>query len=63
VPVDIRLIATTARDLEQEVREGRFREDLYYHLNVLPLNVPALREHSEDIPELLNFYVDRFVMQ
>ncbi len=63
VPVDIRLIATTARDLEQEVREGRFREDLYYHLNVVPLHVPALREHSEDVPELLNFYVDRFVMQ
>ncbi len=63
VPVDIRVIATTSRDLEQEVREGRFREDLYYHLNVVPLTVPALREHSEDVPELLNFYVDRFVMQ
>jgi two-component system nitrogen regulation response regulator NtrX len=63
VPVDIRVIATTARDLEQEVREGRFREDLYYHLNVVPLHVPPLREHSEDVPELLNFYVDRFVVQ
>ena len=63
VPVDIRVIATTARDLEQEVREGRFREDLYYHLNVVPLEVPPLREHSEDVPELLNFYVDRFVVQ
>ncbi len=63
VPVDIRVIATTSKDLEQEVREGRFREDLYYHLNVVPLTVPALREHSEDVPELLNFYVDRFVVQ
>lgn len=63
VPVDIRVIATTSRDLEQEVREGRFREDLYYHLNVVPLSVPPLREHSVDVPELLNFYVDRFVVQ
>jgi DNA-binding NtrC family response regulator len=63
VPVDIRVIATTSKDLEQEVREGRFREDLYYHLNVVPLTVPPLREHSEDVPELLNFYVDRFVVQ
>jgi len=63
IPVDIRVIATTVRDLDQEVREGRFREDLYYHLNVVPLTVPPLREHSEDVPELLNFYVDRFVVQ
>jgi two-component system nitrogen regulation response regulator NtrX len=63
VPVDIRVIATTSRDLEQEVREGRFREDLYYHLNVVPLTVPPLRQHAEDVPELVNFYVDRFVMQ
>ena len=63
IPVDIRVIATTSRDLEQEVREGRFREDFYYHLNVVPLTVPPLREHNEDVPELLNFYVDRFVVQ
>jgi two-component system, NtrC family, nitrogen regulation response regulator NtrX len=63
VPVDIRVIATTSRDLELEVREGRFREDLYYHLNVVPLTVPPLRAHAADVPELLNFYVDRFVMQ
>jgi DNA-binding NtrC family response regulator len=63
VPIDIRVIATTSEDLEQEVQEGRFREDLYYHLNVVPLSVPPLREHSSDVPELLNYYVDRFVMQ
>jgi DNA-binding NtrC family response regulator len=63
VSVDIRVIATSSRNLEAEVREGRFREDLFYHLNVVPLPIPALREHSQDIPELLNFYVDRFVMQ
>ena len=63
VSVDIRVIATTSRNLEIEVSEGRFREDLFYHLNVVPLPVPALREHSQDIPELLNYYVDRFVMQ
>ncbi len=63
VPVDIRVIATTSQDLDLEVREGRFREDLYYHLNVVPLAVPPLHEHNEDVPELLNFYVDRFVVQ
>lgn len=63
VPIDIRVIATTAVDLEQDVQEGRFREDLYYHLNVVPLSMPPLRDHSSDVPELLNYYVDRFVMQ
>jgi two-component system nitrogen regulation response regulator NtrX len=63
VPVDIRVIATTSRDLEQEVRAGRFRGDLYYHLNVVPLTVPPLRDHVADVPELLNFYVDRFVIK
>jgi DNA-binding NtrC family response regulator len=63
VPIDIRVIATTSTDLEEAVKAGRFREDLYYHLNVVPLTVPPLREHSEDVPELLNYYVDRFVVQ
>ena len=59
--VDVRLVAATQRNLEEEVRAGRFREDLFYHLNVVPLSVPPLRDHIEDIPELLNYYVDYFV--
>ncbi|NIP73531.1 MAG: sigma-54-dependent Fis family transcriptional regulator [Gammaproteobacteria bacterium] len=63
VEVDVRVVATTHRDMEQEVHEGRFREDLFYQLNVVPLHVPPLREHCEDVPELLAFYVDQFVQQ
>lgn len=61
VHVDVRVIATTCRALEEEVRAGRFRAELYYLLNVVSLRVPPLREHSEDIPDLLNFYVEYFV--
>lgn len=60
VHVDLRIIAATHRDLEEEVSASRFREDLYYHLNVVPLKVPALREHLEDVPDLLNYYADYF---
>jgi DNA-binding NtrC family response regulator len=60
VRIDVRIIAATQRNLEEEVRGGRFREDLFYHLNVVPLHVPALREHNEDVPELLSYYVDYF---
>ena len=60
VQIDVRIIAATQRNLEEEVRAGRFREDLFYHLNVVPLHIPPLREHNEDIPELLNYYVDYF---
>ncbi|MEJ2454825.1 MAG: sigma-54 dependent transcriptional regulator [Candidatus Thiodiazotropha sp.] len=62
VSIDVRIIAATTHNLEEVVREGRFREDLFYHLNVVPLHVPPLREHAEDVPDLLSFYVDWFVL-
>ncbi len=59
IKVDVRVIATTNRDLRKEVREGRFKEDLYYRLNVIPLNVPPLRDRPEDIAMLTGYFVRR----
>jgi DNA-binding NtrC family response regulator len=63
VNIDVRVIAATRRDLHQAVEDGAFREDLFYQLNVVPLIVPPLRDHREDIPELLDNAVDRLVEQ
>lgn len=60
VPVDIRLIATTNRDMEKEVQEGRFREDLYFRLNVVTLEIPPLRERAGDIMPLAQYFADKY---
>nr|PZN83629.1 MAG: sigma-54-dependent Fis family transcriptional regulator [Pseudomonadota bacterium] len=59
VAVDVRIISSTGRDLEREMAEGRFREDLYHRLNVVPLRVPSLAERRDDIPELVNYFVQQ----
>lgn len=60
IKVDVGIIAATAKDLAKEVQEGKFREDLYYRLNVLPIHIPPLRERREDIPPLVDHFIDRY---
>ena len=63
VRVDVRVVASTRMVLDEEVNNGRFRQDLYYLLNEVSLEIQPLREHSEDVPGLLNYYVDHFFVQ
>src|SRR5206468_5412739 len=60
VKVDVRIIAATSANLEQMVKDGTFREDLYYRLNVIPIHLPPLRERREDIPFLVRAFAERF---
>jgi nitrogen regulation protein NR(I) len=60
IKVDVRIIVATNKDLEEAISNGRFREDLYYRLNVVSMNIPPLRERKEDIPELVSYFIRKF---
>lgn len=60
IPVDVRFLATTNRDIEKQVKEGAFREDLHYRLNVIPFHLPPLRERKDDIPLLAKHFVEKY---
>ncbi len=60
IEVDVRVIAATNRNLDREVEQGRFREDLFFRLNVIPIRLPSLRERKSDIPYLVNYFIDLF---
>ncbi|MCU1342197.1 MAG: two component, sigma54 specific, transcriptional regulator, Fis family [Candidatus Acidoferrum typicum] len=61
--VDVRLVAATNRDLRAALEEGTFREDLYYRLNVVAIDIPPLRDHKEDIPALANYFIERYARE
>jgi len=63
IPVDIRIISATHRNLEEMIASGRFREDLWFRLNVFPITIPPLRQRREDIPALVHHFIDRKVME
>ena len=63
IPVDVRVVATTNRDVKNRIKENEFREDLYYRLNVIPLSLPPLRDREEDIPHLADFFLDKHCPQ
>jgi two-component system response regulator AtoC len=60
IQIDVRIVAATVKDLQKEVNEGRFREDLFYRLNVLPIPIPPLRERKEDIPLLIQHFIGKY---
>ncbi len=60
ITVDVRIIAATNKNIQEEITKGRFREDLYYRLNVVPIHVPSLKERTEDIKLLIDYFMDRF---
>lgn len=60
IPVDVRFLASTNRDLKEEIKTGRFREDLYYRLNVIELHLPSLKERKEDIPLLVDHFINKY---
>jgi len=63
IPVDVRVIAATNQELSNAIKQGRFREDLYYRLNVIPIHLPPLRERKDDIPVLAQFFLRRFAAE
>lgn len=61
MPIDVRIIAATHRNLEEQIKQNKFREDLYYRLNVIPIKIPSLHERKEDIPLLISYFLGKFV--